>query len=137
MTSGKPYFKTVSYELYKYKHDRIFKCTGCKHTEKTQKLINQHYHSVHGLLKCPNCDKVCKTLSALSKHLYLHTAKAEKFSCEDCDKSYPFPSQLKSHRKVHLTALEHHCLKCDKSFKNKGELIKHQRTLWQEVEVSM
>ena len=81
---------------------------------------------MHGLLKCLHCEKVCNTLLALRKHLYMHTVKADKFSCEDCGKSYPFPSQLKLHRKVHLTALEHHCLKCDKSFKNKGELIKHQ-----------
>ena len=48
--TGKPYFKTKSYELYKRKRQRVFKCLKCDWTEKSQKKINEHYCSTHGLL---------------------------------------------------------------------------------------
>ena len=123
---GKSYFKTKSYELFKYKRVRTFKCLKCRHTEHSQKQINLHIRSNHGLLSCDICNKLCNTLSALRKHGYKHSDKAKQHRCDDCDKAFVFASQLKSHRKVHMTGLEHHCLHCVKSFKNKGELVKHQ-----------
>ena len=123
---GKTYFKTKLYELFKYKRKRTFKCLKCGHIKKSQRKINKHIRSSHGLLSCDNCGKMCNTLSALRKHNYEHTEKAGKHPCDNCGKSFTFASMLKSHRKVHLTVLEHHCLHCDKSFKNKGELSKHQ-----------
>ena len=57
---------------------------------------------------------------------YHHSDRANKFPCADCDNTFSFVSQLKSHRKVHRKALEHHCLRCNKSYKNKGELVNHQ-----------
>ena len=123
---GRPYFKTKSYELYKRKQQRVFKCLKCDLTEKSQKKINEHYHSTHGLLQCNSCDKSFNTMSALRKHEYEHSNIADKYSCDDCPKRFPFSSQLKSHHKVHLTVLEFHCLHCTKSFKKKGELTKHQ-----------
>ena len=123
---GKPYFKTTSYELYKYKCERIFKCLNCEETARLQKKINEHYRDNHGRLTCGTCNKSFNTLSALWNHGYEHSDKAGKYPCEDCEKSFPFPSQLKSHHKVHLTALENYCLHCTKSFKNKGKLTKHQ-----------
>ena len=65
-------------------------------------------------------------MSALKKHAYDHTDKGKAFQCQDCIKLFPFASQLKSHRKVHLSALEHHCIHCNKSYKSHGELVKHQ-----------
>ena len=80
---------------------------------------------VHGLLKCIKCDKSCLTVSAFHKHMYEHSSYANNFSCADCNKSYPFANQLKNHRKIHLTALEHGCIHCQKWFKSNGELVKH------------
>ena len=51
----KPVFKTKSYELFKYKRKRIFKCLNCHFTRKSQKMINQHFRDHHGLLNCMNC----------------------------------------------------------------------------------
>ena len=125
-TDGKPCFKMKSYELYKRKCQRVFKCLKCELTEKSQKKINEHYCSTHGLLQCNNCTKSFNTVSTLCKHEYEHSTIADKYLCDNCLKCFPFSSQLKFHRKVHLTALEFHCLHCTKSFKNKGELTKHQ-----------
>ena len=59
------------------------------------------------------------------KHNYKHSEKTRKYPCDDCDKRFPFVSQLKLHRKKHLTALEHMCTQCNKWFKNRGKLTKH------------
>ena len=123
---GKPTFKTKSYELFKYKRKRIFKCLNCDFTGTSEKVINQHFRDTHGLLTCLDCGGKFNTVSALRKHCYDHTDQANTHVCKDCKKSFAFPSRLKSHRKTHLTALEHHCLHCEKSFKNRGELVKHQ-----------
>ena len=57
---------------------------------------------------------------------YEHGDKQDKDKCVDCGKGFAFASQLKSHCKTHLTALEHQCGKCNKWSKNKGEADKHQ-----------
>ena len=47
---GKPYFKCTTYELYKYKHNHIFKCMKCDKHENSEKDINNHYRERHGKL---------------------------------------------------------------------------------------
>ena len=125
-TDGKPFFKTKSYELFKYKCKHTFKCVKCEHTENSERKLRDHYRKNHGLLQCKDCDKLFNTISALRKHSYEHSEKAGSKPCPDCNKTFPFDSMLKSHRRVHLTVPEFHCLHCVKSFKNKGELTKHQ-----------
>ena len=116
--TGKPAFQSVFHGL-KRKHQRNcnFQCTDCDTVCKSQGALNQHFLSNHGNLKCSMCDQQCKTISAMRMHEYEHRNKDDFESCEDCGKSFPFESQLKVHRKSHLTALEH---------QNKGEAVKHQ-----------
>ena len=125
-TNGKPFFKTKSYELFKHKCKQTFKCVRCDHTESSEWKINDHYRRNHGLLQCKDCDKFFNTILALQKHGYEHSDKAGSKPCPDCNKTFPFDSMLKLHHRVHLTVPEFHCLHCVKSFKNKGELTKHQ-----------
>ena len=106
-----------SYELYKYEHKHIFKCVKCGRKEWSQKDINNHFKDSYDYLTCDKCEKQFVTISATHKHAYEHTEKASLNTCKDCGKTFPFPSQLQTHRKVHLTALEHHCIRCNKSFK--------------------
>ena len=75
---------------------------------------------------CSICSKHCKTISAMRMHEYEHGDIHDCNKCVDCGKGFPFASQLKTHRKSHLTALEHQCGKCNKWFKNNGEADKHQ-----------
>ena len=103
ISKGKPYFKTKSFELFKWKRSHVFKCMECDQTETSQQRINKHYREEHGLLLCDICNKTCNTVSALRKHHYEHSDKVNRYSCQDCNKSFPFESQLKNHRKVHLS----------------------------------
>ena len=81
---------------------------------------------MHGAFICSICSKKCNTVSAMRMHEYEHGDESKLKKCTDCGKTFPFDSQLKTHRKSHLTALEYQCSKCNKWFKNKGEVDKHQ-----------
>ena len=126
--AGKPkgYFKTTQHGLKRpRKRLRNFPCSKCKFTGTSQGELNSHFLDKHGELQCSKCPKKCATISAYRKHQYDHSDLATKYPCADCNKSYAFSSQLKNHRKLHLTALEHGCIHCPKHFKRKGELVKH------------
>ena len=116
---------TTTHGIVKRKRKQKFSCKKCKFSGTSQCEINRHFLAEHGLLSCSTCGKKCRTISALRKHNYEHSEKAKKYPCDDCDKGFPFSSQLKLHRKKHLTALEHQCIHCKKWFKNRGELTKH------------
>ena len=64
LVKEKPYFKCTSYELYKYKHNCIFKCMKCKKRESLEKDINNHYRSSQGKLRCDQCGGLFNTFSA-------------------------------------------------------------------------
>ena len=123
---GKAYFKTMHHGLQKpKKRSRKFPCEKCEFTGTSQGELNQHFLENHGQLVCSQCSKNCATISAYCKHLYEHSALAAKYPCTDCNRSFPFASQLKNHRKLHLSVPEHGCIHCDKRFKHSGELTKH------------
>ena len=116
--------KTIGIK-HKYRRKRKFSCDKCDFTDSSQGGLNTHYLDKHGKLSCPECGKNSVTLSGYRMHLYDHSERANKYSCDDCDKRFPFPSQLKTHQKVHLTSKEHECQQCFKRYKNSGELTKH------------
>ena len=135
VTPKKTEFKSVFHGLKrKYPWDRNFSCTNCDVTCRSQGELNQHFLDTHGAFVCSICDKKCKTISTMHMHKYEHGDRSNFKKCDDCEKSFLFESQLKTHRKIHLTALEHQCTKCSKWFKNKGEVDKHQavhsRKVW-------
>ena len=119
-------FVSKHHGLKKFKRERNFKCKLCDFCGCSQKELNEHFLSNHGLLTCEVFGKKYNTLSGYRMHLYEHSDKERTKPCEDCGKTFVFESHRKSHRKVHLTALEHMCMKCPKVFKSKGELTKHQ-----------
>ena len=86
-----------------------------------------HHRDTHPPLSCPNCDKVYTNPLSLQKHCYTHIADMKK--CLDCDRSFPFESQLSDHRKTHLTLKQYMCShpKCQKDFTHKYDLAKHER----------
>ena len=116
--------KTIGIKC-KYRRKHNFSCDKLEFTDSSQGGLNTHYLDKHGKLSCPECGKTSVTLSGYRMHLYDHSERASKYSCDDCDKRFPFLSQLKTHRKVHLSSKEHECQQCFKRYKNSGELTKH------------
>uniref|UniRef100_A0A3Q1CT97 C2H2-type domain-containing protein n=1 Tax=Amphiprion ocellaris TaxID=80972 RepID=A0A3Q1CT97_AMPOC len=48
-------------------------------------------------------------------------------SCSVCGKSYPMPSRLREHFKMHMREKLHHCSVCRKSFTFSSALRRHKR----------
>ena len=63
-------------------------------------------------------------------HIHQRTLHpAEKYHvCQDCDKKFDLPSELKRHRRIHTgEVLTHICPTCKKSFSSKSNLKTHIR----------
>ena len=108
----------------KYQRTRKYTCS-CGSVFSSQKKINTHYVEEHGMLRCSTCGKPFRTPAAHRKHQYEHLPK--QFKCDKCDKEYAFQSQLDSHKISHRDQATFKCMykKCDKWFKNKGDLTRH------------
>ena len=87
-------------------------------------LLTIHHHATHGILYCETCNKAFNNPTSLVRHSYQH--KPLRFHCA-CGASFAFASQLQTHSVVHRHHASHHCVypKCNRSFKNKGDLKRH------------
>ena len=90
--------------------------------------LNFHHKDKHSLVKGNICNELFNTPSTLSRHKYKH--KECKYSCEQCDKLFPFESDHDLHLNTHRTIKAFRCAhpKCDKAYYSKGELDKHVKT---------
>ena len=82
-------------------------------------------------LKCfwPKCRYNSKLNCHLNKHISHHLNKRQ-FVCEDCNKQFNYQCDLIAHKNtVHFTEKSFMCSinNCNKKFKNKLYLIKHER----------
>ena len=53
----------------------------------------------------------------------------QKLACDECGKSFPWPSQLESHKRVHSGHKPYVCQFCQKSFTQKGHMRRHEFTI--------
>ena len=104
----------------------MFKCTLCKYTRYSQASVSEHFTTNHGVVYCSTCGKNCANPHALKRHEYEHSEDKE-YQCQDCDQSFFFESELRSHRIKHRKRPSfkymHHG--CGKSFKRNSELNAH------------
>ena len=107
---------------------RRCKCDMCGEVFGTSTSFIEHYSKTHPALPCKDCSKVFTNLLSLQKHRYHHVGK--KFPCDMCDRSFPFDSQLKDHRKSHFKTKPHVCSypNCRKESTHLYDLKKHERT---------
>ncbi|KAM4034700.1 uncharacterized protein ACNLHF_021379 [Anomaloglossus baeobatrachus] len=74
-------------------------------------------------------------LSSINKHEndkrgteYQRADTGEKpFSCSECDKTFKQKSQLVRHQKTHTAEKPFSCSECGKSYSNKSRLVRHQK----------
>ena len=87
----------------------------------------QHYSTTHPPLHCKYCNKQYSNPLSLQKHVYVHTSGGEV--CGDCNKSFPFASQLREHRCTHLK-MKIRCShpNCDHEFTHSYDLRKHEKS---------
>ena len=96
----------------------------------SQKELNDHTKSVHFCVftyRTRRCGKDFSSLSALKKHKLEHDlVMKSRFSCEKCDKTFVFTSELRYHQVVHSDRHQYKCSHCPYIFKLKGELTRHE-----------
>ena len=117
-------FATRSFKLRKKKRHWKYGCKLCAEVVDSAHLLTLHHHDSHGILYCETCNKAFNNPTSLVRHSYQH--RPLRFHCA-CGTSFAFASQLQSHSVVHRRHASHHCVypKCNRSFKNKGDLKRH------------
>jgi len=135
-------------------HSKLkYKCKHCDHV--AQSLGNLKVHEkIHQNIKCQSCRKLFKSAEEKSEHECL---KPDRFHCDQCEKSYLVKAELKKHINIShegqrfpctvcsdilssSQALKRHiknvhelkvknfkCQFCEKSFKDKQTLQKHEK----------
>ena len=117
-------FSIHSFTLRKKKRLRKYGCKLCNEILDSAHLLTIHHRDSHGILYCETCNKAFNNPTSLVRHSYQH--KPLRFHCA-CGASFAFSSQLQTHSVVHRRHASHHCVypKCNRSFKNKGDLKWH------------
>ncbi|XP_015767412.1 PREDICTED: zinc finger protein OZF-like [Acropora digitifera] len=88
--------------------------------------------------KCDLCGKDFVQKSGLRKHIRckrcpmieggpINNKNSRKYACEQCDKMFPGPSDLKAHQRTHTGERPYVCETCGKGFSQPGNLTKHVR----------
>ena len=124
LPKGKGTFATQSFALKKTKQQWKYGCKLCTEVLDSAHLLTVHHQQKHGILYCDECNKAFNNPTSLVRHKYQH--KELTFKC-NCGASFAFHSQLQTYSVVHQRHASHLCVypKCNKSFKNKGDLTRH------------
>ena len=84
---------------HQFIHSNIkqFKCTVCRKSFKQPAGLYNH-KKIHekASIKCAACDKTFVSMTHYSKHQITHTNE-NKFSCEECDKLFKRKADMKKH----------------------------------------
>lgn len=130
-----------SFTLYKPLHRhcqnvhklcRPFTCTFCTKTYSRLRILIMHEwkHTGHLPFQCTLCSKRFRNDSDLISHERVHT-RERPYLCAECGKTFAHWSNMLRHRKLIHSEFQnerHSCSECQKSFKLKEALKKHQRT---------
>lgn len=85
-------------------------------------------HKTKQRYTCEQCDRHFKKPCELRAHMNMHTG-AELFACDECDKSFHLRNSLYGHKKfVHRGVRLHACKQCDKRFTSAIFLERHLHT---------
>lgn len=108
-----------------------YKCHICEKVFPTKIDLTKHSFSHPKTLKqydCHICGKTCFRPFTLKKHIqHIHMSERKKYQCEECGLFFPFPSNLKEHRRKHNIAHQFQCPQCDRKFLRKPQLEIHMR----------
>ncbi|XP_056659477.1 PR domain zinc finger protein 5 isoform X2 [Monodelphis domestica] len=105
----------------------ICKADGCGKRFRSKDALKKHKENIHvgnprKKLICTVCSKKCSSLSTLQEHRKVH----EIFECQECNKKFITPNQLKRHMITHSEKRPYNCEVCNKSFKRIDQVAAHK-----------
>ena len=121
-------FRRHSELVHGQKISDLVPCLVC-HKMIVSKRLNEHIKTVHGNernLSCQQCEKKFCKPSELRNHIRTHTGE-RPYTCDICDASFAYSHILARHKKYHDGTKKFTCKQCSKSFLQKNDLIKHGR----------
>ena len=81
--------------IKKGKKKQLYYCQLCTVRTYSVHELNNHYKDQHDSFHCLVCVKVFDNPHSRNKHVYMH--RQNQHLCLDCDKTFPFASQLQNH----------------------------------------
>ncbi|XP_018057196.1 PREDICTED: zinc finger protein 189-like isoform X5 [Atta colombica] len=110
-----------------------FTCNICDKNFTNQSDLKTHMTTHNGKNKdkdyaCDICGKILNHPSSVLYHKEAEHNNGRRFVCNKCNKSFKHKQLLQRHQLVHSDNRPHACKFCNSSFKTKANLINHQST---------
>ncbi|CAH1122269.1 unnamed protein product [Ceutorhynchus assimilis] len=106
-------------------------CVYCCKQFKSRSALIKHNKNVHEFsfspeksFKCDVCGNILSSEQYFQEHMALHGPR--NFQCETCGKAFSSNKSLKVHIKMTHNEMEFACSLCDRTYKQKNNLLKHQ-----------
>ena len=114
-----------------------FNCTKCLFKTKQKGALVRHLEKSHGenpkgvtQIYCQYCWKSYTTRNGLKFHINKIHLKKSEYKCETCGKIFlkNEKSMYESHRTIHSQEKKYSCSKCERTFRHRFSLKRHQQT---------